>query len=202
MRARAARRRAAAPRPGIVVAPGGIGAAHARGEFGEACERGGAGRGGDLGHGAHVAGGCAARKPCRSGAMIACRIVRMIGRRGVLAGLGGGVALGAGLAGYGFGVEPFLRLVVQRHRVDAAGLAAGLHAARRGAGRPACGRADHDGGADRADRRRDQCADSRHHRCCWATTGRHRRFVTRLLDHADVARRLGCAARAAWASSP
>ena len=45
----------------------------------------------------------------------------MIGRRGIFSGLGGMVAAGAGLAAYGFGVEPFLRLAVQQHSLRPAG---------------------------------------------------------------------------------
>ena len=50
----------------------------------------------------------------------------MMGRRGILAGLAGGTVLGVGLAGYGFGVEPFLRLVVQQHQVTPVGWPPGL----------------------------------------------------------------------------
>lgn len=49
-----------------------------------------------------------------------------IGRRGLLAGLGGVAAAGLLGAGYGFGVEPFLRLAVARHRVAPSGWPAGL----------------------------------------------------------------------------
>ena len=41
----------------------------------------------------------------------------MKARRAVLWSIGGLAATGAGLGTYAFGVEPFLRLVVQRHRV-------------------------------------------------------------------------------------
>ena len=50
----------------------------------------------------------------------------MKARRAVLWSIGGLAATGAGLGTYAFGVEPFLRLVVQRHRVTPAGWPAGL----------------------------------------------------------------------------
>lgn len=50
----------------------------------------------------------------------------MIGRRGLLAGAGGIAASGLGLAGYGLGVEPLLRLVVRRHALVPRGWPPGL----------------------------------------------------------------------------
>jgi uncharacterized protein len=67
-----------------------------------------------------------ARRAAAIFAQHAAPMAKMIGRRGVLAGLGGVAAAGVIGAGYGFGIEPFLRLAVQRHRVAPAGWPAGL----------------------------------------------------------------------------
>lgn len=114
----------------------------------------------------------------------------MIGRRGLLAGLGGGVALGAGLAGYGFGVEPFLRLVVQRHHVTPAGWPAGLTL------RVAALADLHAGAPLMSEARIEQIVAATNAlepdiTVLLGDYGPSSRFVTRLLPHADVARRLG-----------
>ncbi|WP_211848101.1 metallophosphoesterase [Neoroseomonas eburnea] len=50
----------------------------------------------------------------------------MIGRRGLLLGAGGLAAAGVATGAYGFGVEPFLRLHVQRHAISPQGWPQGL----------------------------------------------------------------------------
>jgi hypothetical protein len=114
----------------------------------------------------------------------------MIGRRGVLAGLGGVAATGAGLAAYGFGIEPHLRLVVQRHRVTPAGWPPGLSL------RVAALADLHAGAPIMAEGRIEQIVAATNALDPDITVllgdyGPSSRFVTRVLPHADVARRLG-----------
>ena len=114
----------------------------------------------------------------------------MIGRRGILAGLGGMVAAGAGLAGYGFGVEPFLRLVVQQHRVTPAGWPPGLTL------RVAALADLHAGAPMMTEARIEQIVAATNALAPDVTVllgdyGPSSRLVTRVLPHADVARRLG-----------
>ena len=114
----------------------------------------------------------------------------MKARRAVLWSIGGLAATGAGLGTYAFGVEPFLRLVVQRHRVTPAGWPAGLTLR-------VAALADLHAGAPLMD-------EARIERIVAATNalspdivallgdyGPSSRFVTRVLPHAEVARRLG-----------
>ncbi|BDG71362.1 metallophosphoesterase [Roseomonas fluvialis] len=108
----------------------------------------------------------------------------------MLVGLGGGVALGAGFAGYGFGVEPFLRLSVQQHRVTPAGWPPGLKL------RVAALADLHAGAPIMAEARIEQIVAATNALDPDITVllgdyGPSSRFVTRELDHADVARRLG-----------
>lgn len=122
--------------------------------------------------------------------MIAWHTSTMIGRRGILAGLGGATAAGVGLAGYGFGVEPFLRLEVQRHRVTPAGWPPGLTVR-------VAALADLHAGAPIMDEARIEHIVAATNDLAPDVTlllgdyGPSSPFVTRLLDHADVARRLG-----------
>jgi predicted MPP superfamily phosphohydrolase len=114
----------------------------------------------------------------------------MMGRRGILAGLAGGTVLGVGLAGYGFGVEPFLRLVVQQHRVTPVGWPPGLML------RVAALADLHAGAPMMTEARIDQIVAATNALAPDITLllgdyGPSSRFVTRMLDHADVARRLG-----------
>lgn len=114
----------------------------------------------------------------------------MIGRRGVLAGLGGVAAFGGGLAGYGFGIEPFLRLSVQQHRVAPAGWPPGL------ALRVAALADLHAGAPIMAEARIEQIVAATNALSPDITLllgdyGPSSRFVTRVLAHDDVARRLG-----------
>jgi hypothetical protein len=114
----------------------------------------------------------------------------MIGRRGILAGLGGITAVGAGLAAYGFGVEPHLRLVVQHHRVAPAGWPAGL------ALRVAALADLHAGAPIMAEARIEQIVAATNALApdiivLLGDYGPSSLFVTRVLGHADVARRLG-----------
>ena len=114
----------------------------------------------------------------------------MIGRRGVFLGAGGLVAAGGGLGAYGFGVEPFLRLSVQRHAVTPSGWPAGLRL-------KVAVLADLHAGAPMMD-------EARIEHIVAATNalapdlvllvgdfGVSSRFVTRMLPQRDVARRLG-----------
>jgi len=113
----------------------------------------------------------------------------MIGRRGIITGLGGLVAAGTGLAAYGGGVEPFLRLTVQQHRIrplrwpeDLAlrvAMLSDLHA-----------------GAPLMDEGRIEHIVARTNALApdlvllTGDFGPAFRFITRVLPHADVARRL------------
>lgn len=112
-----------------------------------------------------------------------------MGRRGLLMGLGGLVAAGGGLGAYGFGVEPFLRLVVQRHAIAPPGWPAGL-------GLRVAALADLHAGAPMMD-------EARIEHIVAATNaldpdlvlllgdfGASSPFVTRVLPQAEVARRL------------
>lgn len=112
-----------------------------------------------------------------------------IGRRGVLAGFGGMLAVGGGLAGYAFGVEPLLRLHVQRHAVTPVGWPATLRLR-------VAALADIHAGAPIMD-------EARIEQIVAATNALApdlvlllgdlepaSRFVTRVLPHRDVARRL------------
>ena len=113
----------------------------------------------------------------------------MIGRRGIVSGLGGLVAAGAGLTAYGFGVEPFLRLAVQRHSVRPAGWPPGL------ALRVAL-LSDLHAGAPLMDEARIEHIVVRTNALSpdmvllSGDFGPSCRLVTRVLPHADVARRL------------
>lgn len=114
----------------------------------------------------------------------------MIGRRGMLVGLGGVTALGLGLAGYAFGIEPFLRLAVQHHRVTPAGWPPGLTL------RVAALADLHAGAPIMAEARIEQIVAATNALAPDITVllgdyGPSSRFVTRLLAHDDVARRLG-----------
>jgi hypothetical protein len=114
----------------------------------------------------------------------------MMGRRGVLVGLGGTATLGVGLAGYGFGVEPLLRLVVQQHRVTPLGWPAGLSL------RVAALADLHAGAPMMAEDRIEQIVAATNALQPDITVllgdyGPSSQFVTRVLGHADVARRLG-----------
>jgi hypothetical protein len=113
----------------------------------------------------------------------------MIGRRGILRGLGGAVGLGAGLAGYGFGVEPFLRLAVQRHRVAPAGWPGGL------ALRVAALSDLHAGAPMMTEARIEEIVAATNALAPDITVllgdyGPTSRFVTRVIPHAEVARLL------------
>ncbi|WP_198372733.1 metallophosphoesterase [Roseomonas rosulenta] len=113
----------------------------------------------------------------------------MIGRRGILAGLGGMTAAGAGLAAYGFGVEPFLRLAVQHHRVTPSGWPPGLVL------RVAALADLHAGAPMMTEARIEQIVGATNALAPDITVllgdyGPASRFVTRVLPHGDVARRL------------
>jgi predicted MPP superfamily phosphohydrolase len=113
----------------------------------------------------------------------------MIGRRGVIAGLGGAAATGLGLAAYGFGVEPHLRLAVQQHSLHPAGWPAGV------ALRVAV-LADLHAGAPLMDEARIEHIVARANALAPDMVllpgdfGPSSRLVRRVLPHADVARRL------------
>lgn len=105
-------------------------------------------------------------------------------------GFGGMAALGLGLAGYGFGVEPLLRLSVQRHAVTPRGWPAGMRLR-------VAALADLHAGAP-------LMGEARIERIVAATNaldpditvllgdyGPSSRFVTRMLAHEEVARHLG-----------
>jgi hypothetical protein len=114
----------------------------------------------------------------------------MIGRRGALLGLGGTVATGAGLAAYGFGIEPHWRLHVQRHRIAPAGWPPGLSL------RVAALADLHAGAPIMAEARIEQIVAATNALAPDITVllgdyGPSSRFVTRELPQADVARRLG-----------
>jgi hypothetical protein len=113
----------------------------------------------------------------------------MIGRRGVLLGAAGLAAAGGGLGAYGFGVEPFLRLHVQRHAVAPAGWPDGLVL------RVAL-LADIHAGAPLMDEARiEHIVDATNALApdlvmILGDLGPSSRFITRVLPHPDVARRL------------
>ncbi len=113
----------------------------------------------------------------------------MIGRRGIVAGLGGLVAAGAGFAAYGFGVEPFLRLTIQHHTVRPTGWPAGLSL------RVAM-LSDLHAGAPLMDEARIEHIVARTNALApdlvlmTGDFGPSCDFVTRVIPHADVARRL------------
>ena len=113
----------------------------------------------------------------------------MIGRRGIISGLGGMVAAGAGLAAYGFGVEPFMRLAVQRHALRPAGWPAGLSLR-------VAHLSDLHAGAPLMDEARIEQIVARTNALApdlvlmTGDFGPSCRLVTRVIPHADVARRL------------
>ncbi|MEO3473929.1 metallophosphoesterase [Roseomonas sp. CAU 1739] len=113
----------------------------------------------------------------------------MIGRRGIITGLGGMVAAGGGLAAYGFGVEPFLRLAVQHHAVRPTGWATGLTL-------KVAVLSDLHAGAPFMDEARIEHIVARANALAPDLVlmpgdfGPSCRMVTRVIPHADVARRL------------
>ncbi len=113
----------------------------------------------------------------------------MIGRRGVIAGLGGMLAAGTGLAAYGGMVEPFLRLHVQQHRIHPLRWPPGLTL------RVAV-LSDLHAGAPLMDEGRIERIVARTNALAPDLVllpgdfGPSFRFVTRVIPHADVARRL------------
>ncbi len=113
-----------------------------------------------------------------------------IGRRGVLAGLGGVLAAGGGLAGYAFGVEPLLRLRVQHHAIAPSGWPAMLRL------RIAALADIHAGAPIMGEARIEQIVAATNALepdlvVVLGDLGPSSRFVTRVLPHRDVARRLG-----------
>lgn len=114
----------------------------------------------------------------------------MIGRRGMLIGAGAMAAGGAGLAAWGFGIEPHWRLVVQRHRLTPAGWPAGLLLR-------IVALADLHAGAPLMDEARIERIVAAANALApdiavvLGDLGPSSRFVARVLPHADVARRLG-----------
>lgn len=113
----------------------------------------------------------------------------MIGRRGLLAGAGGIAAAGLGLAGYGFGVEPFFRLAVQRHAFVPHGWPPGLalrvvQLSDLHAGAPLMAEARIEAIVAAANALAPDLV------LLTGDFGPSMRFVNRVLPHADVARRL------------
>ncbi len=114
----------------------------------------------------------------------------MMTRRGLFVGAGLLGLTGVGLAGYGFGVEPFLRLVVQRHAVAPPSWPNGLRLR-------VAALADLHAGAPMMDEARlEEIVAATNALAPYITVllgdyGPSSRFVTRRLPHAEVARRLG-----------
>lgn len=107
----------------------------------------------------------------------------------MLVGLGGAALTGTGLATYGFGVEPFWRLVVQRHHVAPTGWPSGL------ALRVAALADLHAGAPLMTEARIEQIVAATNALAPDLTLllgdyGATSRFVTRVLPQGDVARRL------------
>jgi len=113
----------------------------------------------------------------------------MIGRRGLLFGAGGLAAAGLGAAGYGFGIEPFFRLVVQRHAVTPQGWPADLRLR-------IVQLSDLHAGAPLMEEARIEAIVAAANALApdlvllTGDFGPSMRFVDRVLPHADVARRL------------
>ena len=113
----------------------------------------------------------------------------MIGRRGIITGLGGMMAAGSGSAAYAFGVEPFLRLAVQRHSLRPAGWTPGLTLT-------VAVLSDLHAGAPMMDEARIEQIVARTNALTPDLVlmpgdfGPSCRFVTRVIPHGDVARRL------------
>src|SRR5512146_2753934 len=114
----------------------------------------------------------------------------MMSRRGLLAGLGATMATGTGGAAYALGVEPYLRLAVERHAFLPSNWPAGLRLrvvvlADLHAGAPVMDEARIEQIVTAANALRPDLM------LLLGYYGPSTRYVTREIPHADVARRLG-----------